>query len=105
MDRAMAAALDRYLTSEPEYPDILGVDYMLHCDNACGAFLPVKPDYVGFESRLYRCPGMPNNDGYDPECDRWDQPHHGPHWFWDHCVTLNFRWCRKCGHRNTEVVF
>lgn len=52
---------------------------------------------------MYRCLG--SYAGWDTDFDKWYDTVHGPHWFFDHCVTLNFRRCRKCGHRNTEVIF
>jgi hypothetical protein len=105
MDRATAAALDRYLTSSPYDEPIYGVDFWYHCSNACGAFLKAEPDSVGYESRLYPCPGMPNEYGYDSECDKWREPVHDKHWFVDHAVTLAFRFCSRCGYKNTEVIW
>lgn len=104
MDRTTAAALDRYLTSEPDYPSIYGIDFWYRCSNACGAFLRERPDSIGYEFSMYRCPGMPNEYGYDYGCDKWLEQH-GPHWFADHNVTLEFRVCRRCGYKNTEVIF
>jgi hypothetical protein len=105
MDIFTTASLDCWLTTPPEPSDILGVDYMLHCSNACGAFLPVKPDSFGSETTLLPCPGYPNEGSFEVDCELQDQEH-GPHYgiFEWGCCTLYFRICRKCGYKNTEVV-
>jgi hypothetical protein len=57
MDRATAASLDRYLTTEPSWYD---QDEPPTYRCSCGRFLAAKPTYVREWVQLNRCDGKPS---------------------------------------------
>jgi hypothetical protein len=100
MDRAMAASLDRWLTTPPgEYDP----EYMTppHCGE-CGGFLKMEPERVEPGEDVEQCQGEPEPEGYyGAECGSWTQ--HAPHSFTVNAWVTEYRTCTRCGHVNTSV--
>jgi hypothetical protein len=98
MDRHMASALDRWLTTppwdgDPEYPT------PPHC-TSCGGFLPMTPSRTEPKEDIEHCDGGENDWGLTL-CGR-----EGPHEVHDEVMgawTIEYRTCRKCGHENKWV--
>jgi hypothetical protein len=97
MDRATAASLDRWLTTDP-YADYEPPPQP-RCTE-CGGFLTTEPERTEPWQHVEQCNGEGETD-WGAECGSWAK--HAPHtWTVDAGVT-EYRTCKRCGATNIWV--
>lgn len=100
MDKLTAAALDRWLTTEPEYPEIPA----LHCEQ-CGGFLKRNPTFTDYREDTSHCNGriVIGYDDYDNVADCGAYKAHPSHTFIVYAWNEHYRKCSKCGKMNIGI--